>query len=62
MEYGKKTEIHAKWETRTVGDELWQGTLKKKRNWEIHTVGLEFMARNTQKCGKIEMHTVGPGI
>ena len=31
-EYGEKTENHGKWETNTVGCEIWQETLKKLGN------------------------------
>jgi hypothetical protein len=36
--YGEKTENHGKWETHTVGGEIWLETMN--------------MARNTEKGGK----------
>ena len=32
MEYGEKTENHEKWETQTLGHEIWWETLKNLKN------------------------------
>jgi hypothetical protein len=33
-----KTENHWKWETQTVGHDIWQGKSEKGGKWEMHTV------------------------
>ena len=61
MEYVKKTENHGKWETHTLGLEIWCETLKKLKNEKCTLQDLEYGKKN-ENHGKWETHTVGSEI
>ena len=61
MEYGKKTDNHGKWETHTVGREIWQETLKKVENEKCTMYDLEY-GEKPEKSGKGDKNTAWSGI